>query len=254
MKAFYRGLCVVCAVCAATCIPFRPLWFGLAFFTALSVCAGAMWALLTVRDQQDNRWSRAAGRVACIGHIVFLLWLLSVAVVEGLILSGAHTDAQAMTADTIFVLGGGIKGEQPTQTLRNRLAVALDGMEQNPNAQIIVCGGQGDDEICTEASVMRRWMVNHGADSARITVEDQSRNTVQNIENALQICRKKGWSTDQIGVLSSGFHLFRVRHIMRNCALSPAAIAAPSGNPAMHVLFCIREYFSIWKLIFTGYW
>lgn len=254
MKRFYQILCIVCGILALICIPFRPLWFGLAFFTTLCDCTGAMWLLIRVRDTRTDKWSAAANWLVRIGNVVFVLWLVSVAAVEGLILSGAHTDAQALEADCVFVLGGGINGDQPTETLRNRLAVALDVMEQNPDAHIIVCGGQGDDEDYTEASVMYNWMVSHGADPGRIIKESKSRNTIQNIENALELCEKNGWSTDNVAALSSGFHLFRTRHIMENCGLEPAAIAAPSGNPAMHILFCIREYFSIVKLVASGYW
>lgn len=253
MKRFYQTLCIICAVLAVICIPFRPLWFGLAFFTALCVCSGAMWLLIRLRARPD-KLGIAAKWLVRLGNVVFVLWLVSVAVVEGFILSGAHTDAQAVQADCVFVLGGGIKNDQPTGTLRNRLAVALDVMEQNPDAHIIVCGGQGNDEDYTEAIVMYKWMAAHGADTSRITLESKSRNTIQNIENAVEICEKNGWSTDHVAALSSGFHLFRTRHIMENCGLTSAAIAAPSGNPAMRVLFCIREYFSIMKLIVSGYW
>lgn len=254
MKRFYAVLCVLCAVLAVFCIPFRPLWFGLAFFTALAVCSGAMWGLLRVRDCKTHRFSAAAGWLVRVGNVLFVAWLISLAAVEGLIASGAHTDAQAAQADCIFVLGGGIKGDQPTHTLRNRLAVALGVMERNPDAHVIVCGGQGDDEEYTEASVMYNWMTEHGADPERIVMESASRNTVQNIANAREICAQNGWSTERVAALSSGFHLFRVRHIMEQSGLTPCAVAAPSGNPAMRVLFCIREYFSIAKLVLSGYW
>ncbi len=248
MKRLYRILCVVCIVLAAVCIPFRPLWFGLAFFAVLALCSGAMVLLYRVRTRRGAAGTAAKWLVR-IGNVVFVLWLISVAVAEGIILSGAHTDAGAVEADCVFVLGGGIREDQPTETLRNRLAVALDVMEQNPDAQIIVCGGQGTDEICTEASVMYDWMVEHGGDASRITMESESRNTVQNIEYAVEICEKNGWNTQNVAALSSGFHLFRTRKIMQKCGLQPLAIAAPSGNPAMRVLFCIREYFSICKFI-----
>ena len=133
MKRFYQILCMICAVLAVICIPFRPLWFGLAFFTTLCACTGVMWLFIRVRDTRTGKWSAVATWFVRAGNVVFVLWLISVAAVEGLILSGAHTDAQALEADCVFVLGGGIKGDQPTQTLRNRLAVALDVMEQNPD-------------------------------------------------------------------------------------------------------------------------
>lgn len=254
MKRFYQILCIACAVFAVFCIPFRPLWFGLAFFTALSVCSGAMWLLYHVRGQQDNPYAKAANWLVHIGNTVFVLWLLSVAAVEGLILSGAHTDPHALQADVVFVLGGGINGDQPTQTLRNRLSTALDVMQDNPDCTVIVCGGQGADEEYPEALVMYNWMVEQGADPDRILQEPESHNTIENIENAMEICEQNGISIEHTAVVSSEFHLFRTRHIMRQSGLTPAVIAAPSGNPAMRVLFCIREYFSIVKLIVTGYW
>lgn len=253
MRRLYRLLCLVCAALAACCAPFRPLWFGLAFFAALSACTGGMWLLICVRDA-GGAWAGAAQWLVRLGNVLFVLWLLSVAVVEALIFSGAHTDPQALQADCVFVLGGGIRGDQPTQTLRHRLAAALDVMQQNPAVHVVVCGGQGADEAYTEASVMYNWLVSHGADASCIAQESQSRNTVENIRNAAALCETKGWRTDNAAVLSSDFHLLRARRIMQACELTPYAIAAPSGSPGMRVLFCIREYFSIVKLVVSGQW
>ena len=255
MKQFYKILCMVCAVLAVICVPFRPLWFGLAFFTTLCGCSLVMYLLFESKEKYHNKWGTVAKWLIRVGNTIFVLWLISVAIVEGFILSGAHTDKHAMQTDTIFVLGGGIIDDQPTETLRSRLAVALDVMQQNPDAQVIVCGGQGADEDYTESFVMWQWMVQHGGDAKRITQESQSRNTMENIENALQICEENGWNTQNVSVVSSGFHLYRTRHIMSYYDLNPAVIAAPSGgNIAMRALFCLREYFSIVKVIFSGYW
>lgn len=244
MERFYKTLCIACVILDILCIPFHAMRFGVLFFSTLAVCTGAMWVLIRHKRHVLVR----------IGNVIFALWLISMAIVQGLIFSGSHTDPEALQADCIFVLGSGIHKDQPTRTLRNRLAAALDIMQQNPYAHIIVCGGQGDDELYTEASVMFTWMTEHGADPNRITIEGQSRNTIQNIENAMEICRINGWDTENAAILSNGFHLYRTRHIMEKCGLKPLAIAAPSGNPAMHIMFCIREYFSIIKLIVKGYW
>lgn len=253
MKRLYQALGVISAVCAAACAPFRQ-WAGAVFFAVLCLCCGAMLLLAHLRDTRTGRLSGAAGWLVRIGNAVFAVWLVTVVIVEGLIFAGAHTDARALRADCVFVLGGGIRGDQPTQTLRNRLAVALDVMERNPDAHIVVCGGQGDDEDYSEAVVMYNWMVRHGADPTRITMETASRNTIQNVENAVALCEKNGWPTDNVAVLSSGFHLFRARQIMRRCGLTPAAIAAPVGNVPLCAVACIREYFSIVKLAVIGDW
>jgi len=172
---------------------------------------------------------------------------------ESMIVSGKRSEVQ-QPIDVLCVLGGGLRGDQPSQNLKNRLVVAMDVMKQNPEAQVIVCGGQGADEAEPEATVMRRWMVQHGADSSRIVREDQSHNTVQNIENAMKICEERSWDTQHVTVVSSSFHLFRIRHIMRHVGLTPSVVSAPAGDPASAVLMYIREYFSVVKMIGSGYW
>ena len=255
MKKCYRVLAALCAILALICIPSRPLWFGLAFFCALTVCSCAMLALYHVRETRQDAWGTAAMWLTRISNVVFVLWLVSVVIVESFIFTGAHSDAHAKDADVVFVLGGGIRGEEPTRTLRERLAVGLAVMEENPDAEIIVCGGQGADEDVAEAAVMYNWMTEHGGDASRITRESQSRNTVENIQNALEICAQNGWETDRAAVISSDFHVYRVRHIMEACGLTPCVIAAPSGgNLPMRILFWIREYFSIIKLMVSGCW
>lgn len=252
MKRFYSILCIVCAVLAVGCIPFRSVRFGVLFFAAFAVCSGAMWALLRVRDA-GGRFSAAAKWMVRIGNGILVLWLASFLVVEGLIVAGSHTDTQAAQADCVFVLGGGIRGDQPSRSLRCRLAVALDVMNENPDVHVVLCGGQGTDEDCTEASVMYNWLTEHGADAERLRMETQSNNTVQNIKNAIAICQENGWDTSATAVISSEFHLFRVRRIMKSCGLTPCAIAAPTGRVDLHILYSVREYFSIIKSVVTGY-
>lgn len=253
IRRFYAVLSAICAILAALCLLSRPLRLASFFFSVLCVCCGAMWLMLRARDSKTSRFSAAAKWIVRVGNATFLLWLISFLVVEGLIVFGQHTDAQAQQADCVFVLGGGIRGDQPAGTLRERLAVALDVMEQNPDARVIVCGGQSEDEEYAEAAVMYNWMVAHGADPNQLTMESKSENTVQNIENAYAICQQNGWDTSNTAVLSSEFHLYRVRRIMEKCGLTPCAIAAPSGKPELYAAYCIREYFSILKAVATGY-
>lgn len=254
MKRMYQILCILSLIASLICVPFATTtWrFGLLFFATLCVCTGGMWALFHVRETRSDWIGKAARWLSRIGTAVFALWVLSFVLVEGMIVSGLQPDVRE-PVEVIFVLGGGIRGDQPTQNLRHRLEVGLDAMEQYPEAQVIVCGGQGDDEDEPEAAVMYRWMTEHGADGERITQEDKSRNTIENIENAMQICEQNGWGTEHITVVSSRFHLFRIRHIMERCGLEPSVIGAPAGNPAVSALMYIREYFSVVKLAVSGY-
>lgn len=46
---------------------------------------------------------------------------------------------------------------------------------------MIVSGGQGPDEAHTEASVMARYLIEHGADASRVIEEDKASNTRENL-------------------------------------------------------------------------
>lgn len=251
IQKLYAGLCAVCVVLAVLCFPLVETRVGTFFFGVLAFCTGCMVFLYQYRKK--GKYSNAAKWLTRIGNAVFVLWLCSVAVIEGLILSGCDTDAGAYDTDCIVILGGGIQGDQPGPSLKSRLAVGLDLMQKNPDAQVIVCGGQSSNEICSEASVMYTWLVQHGANGARITMESESSTTIENLENAIAICAQKHWSTDDMTVVSNEFHLYRTRRIMQKLGLTPCAAAAPSASAHLRFLMSFREYFSVIKL-YTGSW
>lgn len=251
IQKFYAVLCALSVVLAVACFPLVETRVGTFFFGVLAFCTGCMVFLYQYRKK--GRFADAAKWLTRIGNTVFVLWLCSVAIIEGVILTGCHTDAGAYDTDCIVILGGGIQGDKPGPSLQSRLAVGLDLMQQNPDAQVLVCGGQSDNEICSEASVMYQWLVQHGADGSRIAMEDESSDTIENLENAIAICEKNHWSTEHMTVVSNEFHLFRTRRIMQKLGLTPCAAAAPSANVPLRLLMSFREYFSVVKL-FTGSW
>lgn len=159
MKRFYRTLCLICLIATVGCIPcamFMTTWrFGLYFFAALCICTALMCKLLAWRDTQTGVKQRISKWLVRIGHVLFLVWLCSFVGIESMIVSGTRSEVQ-QPIDVLCVLGGGLRGDQPSQNLKNRLVVAMDVMKQNPEAQVIVCGGQGADEAEPEATVMRR--------------------------------------------------------------------------------------------------
>lgn len=254
MKRLYQVLCLLSLIASLICIPFSTTtWrFGLLFFVTLCVCTGAMWNLYRLRKRTDTV-GKATTWLIRMGNAVFLIWFVSFVILEGMIVSGIRSEVREPVG-VICILGGGLNGDQPTITLRNRLITGMQAMEQYPEANVIVCGGQGSDEPLPEAQAMYNWMTAHGADGSRIAKETVSHDTIQNIQNAIAIGERKGWDTSRITVVSSRFHLFRIRHIMANCGLTPSVIGASEGNPAACGLMYIREYFSVVKMIARGYW
>lgn len=109
-------------------------------------------------------------------------------------------------ADTVVVLGAKVIGTpaRPHPTLKKRLDIAVTYLQNNPQSNVVVCGGQGKDESATEASVMADYLKKHGIDSSRIYIEDQSARTAQQFIYANNIL-----PLGKTVVITSDFHLLR---------------------------------------------
>lgn len=108
---------------------------------------------------------------------------------------------------TVIVLGAKINGDQPSLMLSRRLSMAASYLKTNPEAVVVVTGGQGNDEDYPEAHVMASYLENLGISPERISIEDQSSNTRGNFTNTHNL----GFVSDGSPVLivTDGFHQFR---------------------------------------------
>lgn len=167
--------------------------------------------------------------------------------IEGLIL--AHDDGtEAPTAQTIIVLGAGIRGDQPSLTLKTRLETALDYLNANPEAQVIVSGGQGADEICPESYVMADWLESRGISSGRIWIEERSTDTRENLIYSKEYLEKYDLP-GPVAIVSSSFHLYRAQKLAEQVGLENVqTLSAPVPDVPLQWLTSsvyLREYCSI---------
>lgn len=160
------------------------------------------------------------GVLVCAGVIVF-------AVFEIPVVRDARTDTDAHP-DAIIVLDA-----------------ALAYLGANPDALAVVSGGQGEGEDITEAKAMADYLTAHGIDSARIVQEDQSRTTRENLENSFAILRARGYDpANGVGIVTSEYHLYRAKRMVRALGAEPVGIAAETTLPTMRVNYFIREAFA----------
>ena len=117
-----------------------------------------------------------------------------------------------------------------------------------PGSMVIACGAQGDNEPCTEAEAIRRWMIEQGVPEDAVIVEDRSTNTRENLENARAIMAERGFGT--AAVCTSNYHLRRALWLARDLGIDACGIAAPSTkNVVSLVRGRLRETCS-WILYF----
>ena len=141
-------------------------------------------------------------KIAKVSLLVLLLLLLAGGTLLYLI---GGKDTATFKEDAVIVLGTTVIGDSPTKALQNRLDAAISYNRENPQALIIVTGGQGTEENSTEASVMAAYLKNHGISGDLIIEEDRATSTVENFSYATQLLPENA----KVCYISNDFHIYR---------------------------------------------
>ena len=120
-----------------------------------------------------------------------------------------RNDNATYNEKTVIVLGCGIRGERVSVGLAKRLNKAYEYHLQNPDAVIIVSGGQGPQEDIPEALAMKRYLVSKGVPEDRIIMEDKSTSTITNFKYSHEIMKEKGLPDDSVVFVTNGYHVYR---------------------------------------------
>lgn len=167
-----------------------------------------------------------------------------------LVLEGAR-DRMSGDPHVMIILGCQVKSWGPSILLQDRLDTALDYLEDNPDMTVVVSGGQGEDEHISEAQAMYEYLVENGFSAEQILLEDKSCNTIQNLEYTIELLAEEGYDvTQDMVVVSNGFHLTRVRMIWnRVCGgdYNLSTLAAPSSHVPSRLKMYIREPIALAK-------
>lgn len=144
---------------------------------------------------------------------------------------------------TVIILGCKVKGERPSLMLNKRINAAYEYLSANPDAMCIVSGGQGSDELISEAECMKRVLVEKGIAKERIIMEDKSTSTDENLRFSLEIMQKNGLN-GSVTIVTSEFHQLRAKMIASNYHLKSYAVSAPT---AWYLLptYWVREWFGV---------
>ena len=147
-------------------------------------------------------FKKIIGAVLAFGIVVILSFGTFLAVYGG-------QDTADYTEQTVIVLGCGLRGERVSVGLAKRLNKAYEYHEKNPEAMIIVSGGQGPQEDISEALAMKRYLVEKGIPEEKIIMEDKSTSTITNFRFSLEIMEKEGMSLDSVVFVTNAYHVYR---------------------------------------------
>lgn len=118
-------------------------------------------------------------------------------------------DTADYTEQTVIVLGCGLRGERVSVGLAKRLNKAAEYHKENPDAMIIVSGGQGPQEDISEALAMKRYLVDKGIAEDKIIMEDKSTSTITNFRNSRAIMEEKGMDLSSVVFVTNAYHVYR---------------------------------------------
>ena len=184
-----------------------------------------------------------------VGRVLKILFFCGCAVFAGLLafvaVSG-YSDPAKHDEKAVIVLGAGLRGTQVSNVLERRLTAAYAYYLQNPNAVIVVTGGQGPGEDIPEARAMKAWLVQRGVPAEQILEEDQSTSTEENLRFARAILEAHGLAADApVAYVTNAFHCYRAGKYAALVGFSDAR-AVPASIGASSVLSCyLREVMAV---------
>lgn len=238
-----EGLGVLCLLyCAGIAVAGFGTWFFLVWGILGVILAGTGFAL---------RHTEFAG-VLPGGVKLTLAGILGAAVllflvVEGLILSRFESEA-APGVDYCIILGAQWKDDGPSEVLRRRLDRALEYLKDNPETMVVVSGGQGSNEVMSEAAGMKQYLMAAGIAGERILVEDRSGNTSQNLKFSAGLIDTEN---SRVAIVTNNFHMFRALGIAKKQGYSVEGLSAGSVV-WMLPNNMLREFFGVLKDFAVG--
>ena len=167
----------------------------------------------------------------------FLLGMLLTALLVEIPIIAYGQFSQPQKSEVMIVLGSRVIGREPGLMLTPRLNEALRLYRLGYAPLIIVSGGQGYDEVDSEATIMKEYLVREGVPTASILIEDQSLSTRENLINSQRIMARENLT--QALIVSNRSHI--CRSLLWSWRLGLSASAAPAPM-APGWLPALRQY------------
>lgn len=145
---------------------------------------------------------------------------------------------------TVIVLGCRVKGLVPSKALLSRCNKAYKYLSQNKDSICVLSGGQGQDELISEAECMRNILKEKGIEDNRLYIENKSTSTEENIKFSKRIIKENNLS-EKLIICTSEYHIYRSLMIAKDLNLNASSLAAHSMK-LFRIPAFTREVFALW--------
>ena len=194
MVWFLGGTAVLCllyyiiiVIYSGVSTSFALIWPCLAIF--LGLLAAGWW----FGSQHEGRipvWIGVSVGTVCAAGLLIL-------VITEVLIGWSAITATGQPADYVIVLGARVRGAKISNSLKQRLDRAIEYSEEYPNTVLVLSGGKGPGEEISEARAMYEYLQYNGIPEDKLLIEDQSSDTVQNIEFSRTVIDRQEYNKAQ---------------------------------------------------------
>lgn len=141
------------------------------------------------------------------------------------------------------IFGAAVRPDgRPSGTLQRRVEGAWQLARQTSPSKFIVTGGQGKQGP-TEGQVMKRLLLELGAEEQQILVEDKAQDTLESVLYCTEILNNEAEATRDVIVCSSPYHNYRCQMLFRLWGVPCRRGIMPSDRPTLGTLKWLYYYF-----------
>ena len=176
--------------------------------------------------------------IARNSFLKFIGWVLRIIVtavaviviaLDGYIVVNGFGEADPK-ADNAVVLGMALENGEPNADLISRVETAVRYAEKNPGASIIAAGGNGGENVRSEAEVIKDLLIERGVSPSRIITEDKSADTVENFRNTAALIGTDG----PIVIITSSYHIQRAVDIAKSAGFTDVHKYPAAADPLFY--------------------
>lgn len=216
--------------------------WGLSFSTVfISVSMILIYILIRVKNiAYKNKYTKV---IYQIYRIIMILFISSFILLQSVIIINMYKTKDVNNVkpiDTMIILGAKVNEDGVSKTLKLRLDKGIEYYNRNKNINIIVSGGQGKDEVTTEASAMKNYLLENGVNEENIILEDRATTTLENIIFSKKIMEDLNLGKKAL-IVTSDYHLFRGRFIANILGIDNDGLCSISSLSS-RMYYMIREY------------
>lgn len=192
----------------------------------------------------ENNVIKWLKRLFIAGGVVFAAFMLFIGAM-------ARVNSADFDEEAVIVLGCGLHGDTPSSNLIDRLTAAIDYSSKNTDAVIVVSGGQGPQEDCTETEAMYKYLVEKGVPSERIIMEDKATSTNENYRFSKEILDGIFGDDYEVVYITNSFHSYRAGKLAELNGLNAKAYNARTKLSSVIPNYC-REVLAVIQLWVFG--